>query len=174
MTCLARHIRIVLPHLVKRIQSAGPLSTTYESISFFAHIAYTNPFQRVTMISMRWFIRHFLSLLLFSLLINAGGIALAKTYPRLHLGDSQQSDIPLKKNQRPFKGNIASSDPVAFVDLAGSFQQLSSPGVCQYCTEIIATSRKAGSSPRFVPVHYSITQYYPGQLSPPPRLLASI
>lgn len=118
-------------------------------------------------------IRQILCLLVFSLVINTGGIALVKTYPALHLIDPPQH-TPLKSPQRPQRGSVASSDPVADVLCPVAFRQVAGVQAAQQCSY----RKKDGQLPVIIhPVfrqtHFLRSQFYPDTLSPPPRLAFS-
>lgn len=123
---------------------------------------------------MRRAIRLLICLLVFSLVINAGGIAMAKTYPSLHLLDQQMPDAPLKKPQRPQRGSLASSDPVGNTVDVGANKHREGARVCQYCSQWRMEALRLVQCPGYSPTSFPYSQYYPESLSPPPRSITSI
>lgn len=110
-------------------------------------------------------VRYILCLLLFSLLVSAGGIAASQTLSRFVSYDDLAPNTPLKSSHTE---QIEAGYAVADHHLAGPIQQVTSPLSCQACRQrqhIV----QVRAVPQYLPVVISFIQLYPQSLSPPPR-----
>jgi hypothetical protein len=110
-------------------------------------------------------VRYILCLLIFSLLVSAGGIAASQTLSRFVSYDDLAPNTPLKSSHTE---QIEAGYAVADHHQLGPVQQVTSPLSCQACRQRQRIARVRAAS-LHLPVIVSFIQRYPQSLSPPPR-----
>lgn len=117
-------------------------------------------------------VRHFLCLLIFSLLVSAGGVAPSQTLSPFIAYDDVTSDaIPLKA---PHKEQLEAAYSVANRHAVGTIRQERLSLTAQCRMRIIGYGKAVRTALSYLPGVFTFNHHYPEILSPPPKFVVPV
>jgi hypothetical protein len=111
-------------------------------------------------------VRHFLCLLIVTLLVSAGGIAPTQTLSTFLTYDDLVDDTPLKA---PLKDRLEAAYSVANRHVVSAARPERLALAAQCCMKVIRLRKAGRVAIRYWPLHSVFSRLYPEILAPPPR-----
>lgn len=117
-------------------------------------------------------VRHFLYLLIVTLLVSAGGIAPTQTLSTfLTYDDLAYDDAPLKA---PLQDRLEAAYSVANRHVVSSARPERLALASQCCMKVIRFHKAGRMTSRYWPLHSVFSGHYPEILAPPPRHIVTL